>query len=512
MSRILPPRPNLEHLKSQAKTLLGALEDQVAEALERVRSVTGAALDRTPRLADAQLVIAREYGFPSWPRLKAHIEGLARAENPVATLVNAVKANDLADVADVLERVPVLRERLNEPLAGLPFGGTVLLSAVSNGNREMMELLLGAGADINQKSVWWAGGFGVLDSSTPELADWLIERGARLDPVSAARLGRLEELREMVARDPKAVHARGGDGHTPLHEAANLDIAQFLVEHGADVNALDVDHESTPAQYLVRDQQDIVRYLIARGSRTDILMAAALGDLTLVQRHLDAGRDAVRVTVSSRFFPMRHPHAGGTIYNWTLGRGKSPHVVAREFGHEEVVQLLLKHTPDDLQLALAVDLGDEELFRRLLQAQPRLVKSLRPAELRKLADAARDRNLDALRLMLAAGWPLDARGDDDGTALHWAAWHGNREMVKEILHYHPNLEIRGDQHNMTALGWLIHGSLNSWHCKDGDYAGALLELLEAGAKVPTLRPEAEMSDAVRAVLARQEGRAGKPIR
>jgi ankyrin repeat protein len=512
MSRILPPRPHLEHLKSQAKALLGALEEEVTEAHERYRSVSGAPLDRSPRLADAQLVIAREYGFPSWPRLKAHIEALARTEDPVATLVNAVKANDLATVADVLERVPALRARINEPLSGLPFGGTVLLSAVSNGNREMIEILLGAGADINQRSDWWAEGFGVLDSATPELADWLIEHGARLDPVSAARLGRLEELREMVARDPRAVHARGGDGHTPLHEAANLVIAQFLVEHGADVNALDVDHESTPAQYLIRDRQDIVRYLVARGSRTDILMAAALGDLALVQRHLDADRGAVRVTVSPRFFPMRHPHAGGTIYNWTLGRDKSPHVVAREFGHEEVVQLLLKYSPDDLKLALAVDLGDEELFRRQLEAQPQLVKSLRPAELRKLPDAARDGNLYALGQMLAAGWPLDARGDDGGTALHWAAWHGNREMVKEILRYQPELEVRGDQHNMTALGWLIHGSLNSWHCKDGDYSGSLLALLEAGARVPALRPETEMSDAVRAVLARKEGGAVERIR
>jgi hypothetical protein len=230
-------------------------------------------------------------------------------------------------------------------------------------------------------------------------------------------------------------------------------------------------------------------------------MAAALGDLELVQRHLEADRDALRVQVSPHHFPMRHPRAGGTIYIWTLGGHKSPQVVAREFGHEGVFQHLLAITPEELQLALAAELGDKDLMGRLLQARPQLVQSLRPTERRKLPDAARDRNLAAVRLMLATGWPLDARGDDGGTALHWAAWLGNREMVTEILRFNPPLEIRGDNHNMTPLGWLIHGSVHGWCAKTGDHAGALEALLQAGAKVPEISPEREMSDAVRGVLA-----------
>lgn len=505
MSRILPPRPNLEHLKSQARALLRALQEHHAESLERYRVAAAKQLEEPVQLADAQLVIAREYGFPSWPRLKSHIEALGRAEDPVATLVSAVKANDPVALAEVLDRVPALGTRLNESLPGLPFGATPLLAAVSHGDREMIDQLLTAGSDINQKSHWWAGGFGVLDTAAPELAPWLLERGAILEPVAAARLGMMDALRTMVAGDPGSVHARGGDGHTPLHEAASLEIAKFLVEHGAEVNAIDVDHESTPAQYLIREQ-DIVRYLVEQGARTDILMAAALGDLALVRRHLDADPSAVRVTASSRSFPMRNPRAGGPIYFWTLGRDKSPHVVAREFGHEAVVQLLLERTPDKLKLALAAELGDEDLLRRLLAANPRLVQVLRPAEQRKLPDAARDSNPAALRLMLAAGWPVDVRGDHGATALHWAAWHGGREMVQEILRYRPSLEIRSEDFDMTPLGWLLHGSVNGWHCETGDFAGTLETLLEAGARVPVIGPEREMSDAVRAVLAKRDVR------
>ncbi len=503
MSRILPGRPSLEHLKSQAKALHADLEERRPAALERFQAALGKPLVPPAQLADAQLVIAREYGFPSWPKLKAHLEKLVRAEDPVLTLVNAAKANDLPALGLVLQRVPALRRRLNEPLPGLPFGGTLLLAAVHHGNREMIDQLLAAGADINQKSHWWAGGFGVLDTAPPELAAWLIGRGATLEPVAAARLGMLDALRDMVARDPGAVHARGGDGHTPLHEAADLAIARYLVEQGADVNALDVDHESTPAQHLVADRQDIVRYLVAQGARTDILMAAALGDLALVERHLGQDPGAIRITVSARHFPMRHRHAGGTIYIWTLGGDKSPHAVARKFGHEAVYEYLMERTPDDLALALAGELGDEARFARLRADRPDLVRSLPPSDRRRLPDAVRDGNLAAVRLLLAGGWPLDARGQDGGTALHWAAWHGNREMIEEILRYHPVLELRGDDHDLTALGWLAHGSRNSWHCQTGDYVGSLQALLAAGAKVPPLSPEMEMSDAVREVLARR---------
>ena len=66
MSRDLPPRPNLDHLKKQAKELLQTLKQQDSDA----------------QLADAQHALAREYGFASWPRLKAHIDSETAAPNP----------------------------------------------------------------------------------------------------------------------------------------------------------------------------------------------------------------------------------------------------------------------------------------------------------------------------------------------------------------------------------------------------------------------------------------------
>jgi hypothetical protein len=177
----------------------------------------------------------------------AHIE-------PIEQLAAAVHANDTWQVQQVLEQHPELRSRLDEPLPGGAFGATALLAAVNRRNRDMIDVLLGAGAGINARSHWWAGSFGVLDGDT-ELAPFLIDRGATVDVHAAARLGMLARIEALVSADPSLVHARGGDGQTPLHFASSIDIARYLLDHGADINARDVDHESTPAQYMVRDRQ-----------------------------------------------------------------------------------------------------------------------------------------------------------------------------------------------------------------------------------------------------------------
>jgi hypothetical protein len=66
MSRELPPNPNLEHLRKQAKNLLRELQQEKP----------------TLQLSDAQHEIAKQYGFASWPKLKAHVESLRSEPAP----------------------------------------------------------------------------------------------------------------------------------------------------------------------------------------------------------------------------------------------------------------------------------------------------------------------------------------------------------------------------------------------------------------------------------------------
>ncbi|HKC48671.1 MAG TPA: ankyrin repeat domain-containing protein, partial [Gemmatimonadales bacterium] len=289
------------------------------------------------------------------------------------------------------------------------------------------------------------------------------------------------------------------------HEARSVDVARWLLDHGADIDARDVDHESTPAQYMIRDRQEVVRFLVSRGCHTDILMVAALGDLGLVRRHLEADPRCIRMYVSDEWFPKRDPRAGGCIYFWTLGHLATPHSVAREFGHEEVFRFLLDRSPDELKLALACDLGDDATFQQLLAAHPRLVESLSEDDKKHLVRAAQSNNTNAVRLLLAAGWPVVVRGEHGGTPLHWAAWHGNIAMVREILRHNPPLDLRGDDHDLPALGWALHGSEHGWHSKTGDYPGVVDALLSAGATLP--ENEFEVSEAVRRVVDRYRKKA-----
>jgi ankyrin repeat protein len=423
--------------------------------------------------------------------------------NPLDALLAAICSNDPGQVAATLDRYPELKAKLDDPLPNnYGFGATPLLAAVQRGNRDMAGVLLRAGADPNARSGWWAGSFGVLDTASGT-EQFLIERGARVDAHAAARLGMLDKLEELLAADPQLVHARGGDGQTPLHFAASVEIAEYLLAQGAKIDSRDVDHESTPAQYMARERQDVARFLVSRGCQTDLLLAAALGDLELVRRHLDSDPAAIRMAVSDDWFPKRNPRSGGTIYIWVLGSNKTAHQVAREFGHEEVFRFLMERSPEELKVSMACELGEESLVRETLTKQPGLVAALSEAERQRLTAAAQSNNTNAVRLMLEAGWPVETHRRDGATALHWAAFHGNAAMTREILRFHPPLETKDFSYHATPMGWATHGSLHGWHANTGDYAGVVKALLAAGAAPPS--GDVSACDAVLTVLFHHNG-------
>jgi ankyrin repeat protein len=487
MSRQLPEKPNLEYLRKQAKELLRSM--------------------RQGKLADAQLALAREYGFPTWAELKAHVQVLGLS--PAEALKAAVCDSNATRVRDVLKQYPELRARIDDPLPNYGFGQHALFAAVQRSDRATIDVLLRAGADICKRTDWWAGGFGVLDDCDPSLVGFLIEQGAVMDVHSAARLGLMPKLAQLVRDEPGLVQARGGDGQTPLHFASTVEVAEFLLSNGADIDAHDVDHESTPAQYMLRvhqkrhfprDRQDVARYLVSRGCQTDILMAAALGDMDLVRAKLDNNPACIRMSVSEEWFPKQDSRAGGTIYIWALGNHRTAHSVARDFGHEDIFHLLIERTPEDLKLSLACELGDEAVFHEFLSKHPDAAKTLTEADQRKLPNAAQTNNTKAVRLMLETGWSVDTPGEMGATALHWAGFNGNAEMAREILRFHPALERKSREYEGTALAWAVYGSGNGWHRDSGDFVGTIRALLEAGATLPAHAQELEPSDAVLEML------------
>jgi hypothetical protein len=177
---------------------------------------------------------------------------------------------------------------------------------------------------------------------------------------------------------------------------------------------------------------------------------------------------------------MRDRRAGGTIYIWTLGANKGAHALAREFGHEEVWRALMRRTPEPMKLAVACELGDQDLAAQLLAARPDLPSALTADERRRLPDAAQDNNAGAVARMMEAGWPADARGQHNATALHWAGFHGNAEMARVLLQHGAPVNVKDDEYDGTPLGWALHGAKRPEQCSTGDYAATIAALRAAG--------------------------------
>lgn len=120
--RPLPARPSLEHERKQAKSLLRRLRAGDAEALARARFANPRLDVSTPhslQLADAQLTLAREYGFPSWPRLVHYFGEMARQQYARPQLHGG------REVADAGVRSLVAEHRAGRESAGRTLAGYV---------------------------------------------------------------------------------------------------------------------------------------------------------------------------------------------------------------------------------------------------------------------------------------------------------------------------------------------------------------------------------------------------
>jgi ankyrin repeat protein len=472
----------------RAKELLRGAWAGDADALRRIRALHPQPLAPDHlTLADAQLVIARGYGFASWSALKQKIESLTKT--PVEQFLSALHAGDVDRVRTLLETHAEVRAAINEPISH--FNGRPVACAAKN--LALLDLLLSYGADLNLKSTWWAGGFGLLEHDvTPEEAAPLIVRGATVDVFAAAHLGMFDRLRELVDADSSLVHARGGDGKTPLHCARTVEIAQYLIDRGADVDARDVDHESTPAQYLVRDAPEVARLLVSRGAWFDIFLAIGLRDPALVERCLKEDPQALDHRIGQGKYQVAHDGTRpatreeigdrrGDIYRWVFDANISAIEAAARFGDEATLALLLAHATPAHRLLAACARADRGTAEAIVASHSGLVASLRPQEMRILADKAADNHTAAVKLMLDLGFNPRVPGHDHGDALHWAAFHGNTEMVRALLQRDPPIGVGDSRYGGTPLHWCVYGAVEGW-AKDrgGDYPATVRLLLDAG--------------------------------
>ena len=414
----------------------------------------------------------------------------------------AMAAADADGLRALFARHPEARDLVDAPLCS--FDSPPLVHVAGREDPGLVEVLLEAGADPNRRSDWWAGGFHALHFASPASAERLLAAGAEPDACAAAHLDRIDLLQDLLDADPERVHERGGDGQTPLHFARSRPVADLLLERGADIDARDVDHRSTPAQWMLAERRgagryELAAYLVERGASVDVFLAAALGRTDRLREMLAADPDLARERTGRGEYGEQPP-SSFHIYTWTIGQHLSPLQVAERFEQDAAVAVLREFSaPIDLFL-VACAAGHEDQARLLLAEHPGLRDELTPEAARALPDAAWEADAEAVDLMLRLGFDPAARGQDGGTALHCAAWKGAAACVEAALR-HPGvralIEDTDPVHGSTPLGWCCHGARHSG-VRDGDHPAVARLLLEAGA-----RPGPNMEDApadVRAVI------------
>ena len=393
-----------------------------------------------------------------------------------------------------------LRKRINEPV--FSFNSPAIVAHANDA--AMVDVLLELGADPNRRSDWWAGGFHALHSSSGAAAERLIAGGAIVDACAASNLDRPDLLASLIRDDPARVNERGGDGQTPLHFAKSRTVVDMLLAAGADIDARDVDHRATAAEWMLgrtcgAGRYDLARYLVDRGASTDIFLAAALGLTDRVTNMLRGNRSLLDLRTGQRDYGEKPP-SSYHIYFWTIGDSRSPLDVAAQFDQNETLESMLTFASPLQRLHLACRLGDEQRARAIVRDHPGIIESMTPEDHRAIADAAWNGASRAVALMLQLGFDPRATGHDSGTALHLASWEGSVETVAALLR-HPDaralVSIRDAHYDATPLGWCCHGSLHG--NRSHDHAGVARLLLEAGARTG---PDTEdASPSVQSVLA-----------
>ena len=426
---------------------------------------------------------------------------------PVDEFVDALHAQDVERVRALLDGHAEVRAAVNAPIGD--FDSRPVHAAKKN--LPLLDLLLAHGADLNLKSAWWAGGFGVLEyDCTPEEAAPLIARGAIVDVFAAAHLGMFDRVRALVDADPSLVHARGGDGKTPLHCARTVESAEYLLDRGADLDARDVDHESTAAQYLVRDAPAVTRRLVERGAWADVFIAVGLRDAALAERCLRDDPGALDHRIGRGKYRVAHDGARpaardeigdrrGDIYRWVFDHNIGAMDVAAMLRYDDVLARLERHATAAERLLAACARGDRPRAEAIVSADPEIVARLTPEQARTLTDRAHANDVPAVALMLDLGFDPRAIGDDSGDALHWAAFQGSAAMVRLLLEHDPAIGVRDAHYGGTALDWCLFGAVHGWAKDRGDFAATARLLRDAGERFDPVRAPTGRDD-VDAVL------------
>jgi ankyrin repeat protein len=467
----LPDNASLEHLRGQARTLHRTARAGDPVARQRIAAVVPGHTGQV-RLSLAQLVVAREYGFASWPRLRRHLDVIAtyrRDPDPTGD--------------DPFCRMGCLNYRQDGPDRWAAARG-----------------LLVGDPDLPRRSIWAAA----VASAPAAVNDFLAadpglaraEGGpyrltalaylaySRLDP--AVELGQVLDAARVLLRagaDPNAgfllyglpspftvltgVLGEGEQGprNQPRHPHWYA-LARLLLEAGADPN----------------DSQGLYnRVFVAGTAHLELLLEYGLGtgDGGPWRARLGGALDPPAQLLRQQLdWALRGHHADrvrlladhGVDVAAPFRDGRTPTEVAALAGDPEMVSFLVSRgarepvLPPAAALVAAVLAEDRSAARSLLDAHPGLAPQARTAHPDLMVHAANAGRAHAVQLAYDLGFDVNARARPgsgmaiDATALHVAALDGSVAIVELLLRLGADPSARDREHDGTPLDWAEFGS------------------------------------------------------
>jgi ankyrin repeat protein len=381
--RTISDRPDLDQLKRQAKELLDAFRAGEPDANTEVTAHYRDSDRATFALHDAQLVIARAYGFESWPTLKAFVEGAT-----VRRLVQAVRAANLDEVRAMLKVRPELARMSIDNLQ-------VVHHAVCARSPEMVRILMRHGANAHDgvyphrdattaHAIALQRGYEeivrIIDEEEQKRRDTtsgMPNAPAANDLFRAIASGDTDRAIALMEENPARVHTRHIPSEaSPLHMAAqglNGRLVVWLLDHGADP-AVRAHHDVTPLDVAAHRwyQTDTLRFenvatlLLGRGAPMTAAAAAALGDAEWLRSMHTEGRLSDRNDGSGGLLRIAVTHDRPRILELLLDCGFDP---------DERIRL---HDGDDAPFTWGMALQHAVQLRRYEMAETLLKRGADP--------------------------------------------------------------------------------------------------------------------------------------
>ncbi|MGW6280520.1 ankyrin repeat domain-containing protein [Kribbella sp. NPDC055071] len=458
-TRNLPNDPNLEHLHNQAKALLKQVRDGSPEAV-----ALAAEFHPVQTLADAQLVVARSYGFPSWPRIVRHLELVTRYSRSPHRQAVGGPLDTPSQRADEFLRLATLHYGQDDP-------------ARQRSARDLLDRF----PDVAQSNIYTKVVAGEVDALRADLADQASVEGGpyQWEPLLYLTYSRLDAPHQVeIARlllengaDPNAgylwqgmaspftaltgVFGRG-EGDQPPHRD-RVELARVLLDAGADPNDSQTMYNcgpGCPPPYDDVHLELLLEYGLGRGDggpwhermttahptptqllEDELVFASSEGLLHRVELVLAQGID---------------PEGRGTEHPGFAGH--RAYELAAVQGHTEIAELLRARGAaglDEVHEVFAAIMRGEtpdlspELAARAVARNPHL--PIRAAEIGRT---------EALEPLQSLGFDLNIVALS--APIHQAAFHGHLDTVKKLIELGADPEQRDPSYGGTAYGWAEH--------------------------------------------------------